>query len=139
MGTRFVASVESCAHPAYKEAIVAARQVDAVHTESLFDRGWPDAPHRVLRNSTYERWRAAGSPARGNRPDEGDVVARRADGSPIPRYGVATPRNDFVGDIEAMARYAGQGVEAVRQILPAAEIVGETMREAHDCLFGLRR
>ena len=139
MGTRFVASVESCAHPDYKEAIVKARQVDTVHTDSLFDRGWPNAPHRVLRNSTYERWRAAGSPPRGNRPDEADVVARRADGSPIPRYGVATPRNGFVGDIEAMARYAGQGVEAVRQILPAAEIVGETLREAQYCLSRLPR
>jgi NAD(P)H-dependent flavin oxidoreductase YrpB (nitropropane dioxygenase family) len=139
MGTRFIASVESCAHPEYKEAIVAARQVDTVHTESLFDRGWANAPHRVLRNSTYARWQAAGSPRKGSRPGEGDVVARRADGSPIPRYGVATPRNDFIGDIEAMARYAGQGVGAVRQILPAAEIIGETMKEAHDCLSRLSR
>lgn len=139
MGTRFIASIESCAHPEYKKAIVAARQVDTVHTDNLFDRGWPDAPHRVLRNTTYERWLAAGSPQRGNRPGEADMVARRADGSPIPRYGVATPRNDFVGDIEAMARYAGQGVGAVRQILPAAEIIGETLREARDCLSRLSR
>jgi NAD(P)H-dependent flavin oxidoreductase YrpB (nitropropane dioxygenase family) len=139
MGTRFVASFESCAHPAYKEAIVTASQVETVYTDNLFDRGWPNAPHRVLRNSTYERWRAAGSPPSGNRPGEADVVARRADGSHILRYGVATPRNDFVGNIEAMARYAGQGVEGVRQILSAAEIVSETMRGARDCLSRLPR
>lgn len=139
MGTRFVASVESCAHPDYKQAIIAARQVDAVYTENLFSVGWPDAPHRVLRNSTYERWRAAGSPPKGSRPDEADVVARRADGSAIPRYGVATPRNDYVGDIEAMARYAGQGVEGVREVLPAAQIVEETLREARACIARLAR
>ena len=139
MGTRFVASVESCAHPLYKDAIVAARQVDAVYVENLFDVGWPGAPHRVLRNSTYERWRESGSPPSGSRPGETNVVAHRPDGSPILRYGVSTPRDDFVGEVEAMARYAGQGVEAVREVLPAAQIVEETMREAHACMLRLPR
>jgi hypothetical protein len=41
----------------------------------LFDVGWPASPHRVLRNSTYERWEAAGSPPSGERPEEGEEVA----------------------------------------------------------------
>jgi nitronate monooxygenase len=42
----------------YKAAPAAATGGDTVLTD-LFDVGWP-APHRVLRNSTYERWEAAG-------------------------------------------------------------------------------
>ncbi|MBI3530369.1 MAG: hypothetical protein HY067_20680 [Betaproteobacteria bacterium] len=32
---------------------MAARSTDTVYT-TLFDQGWPDAPHRALRNSTVE-------------------------------------------------------------------------------------
>jgi nitronate monooxygenase len=120
MGTRFVASVECEAHPDYKAALVAASGTDTVLTD-LFDVGWP-APHRVLRNSTYERWEAAGRPARGARPGEGDEVARSPE-SPVPRYAVNLPRIDVEGDIEAMALYAGQGVGAIASVEPAAAIV----------------
>jgi nitronate monooxygenase len=120
MGTRFVASVECEAHAAYKAALVRAQGADTVLT-GLFDVGWP-APHRVLRNSTYERWVAAGAPASGSRPGEGDQVARGA-GVSIPRYGINLPRVDLEGDIEAMALYAGQGVGAISAEEPAGEIV----------------
>jgi nitronate monooxygenase len=120
MGTRFVASAECEAHPIYKAALVRAKGSDTVLTD-LFDIGWP-SPHRVLRNSTFERWEAAGRPASGSRPGEGDQVARGA-GHPIPRYGVNLPRVDVEGDIEAMAMYAGQGVGAIASEEPAGEIV----------------
>jgi nitronate monooxygenase len=120
MGTRFVASAECDAHPIYKAALVRAKGSDTVLTD-LFDIGWP-SPHRVLRNSTFERWEAAGRPASGSRPGEGDQVARGA-GHPIPRYGVNLPRVDVEGDIEAMAMYAGQGVGAIASEEPAGEIV----------------
>ena len=120
MGTRFVASAECEAHPIYKAALVRANGSDTVLT-GLFDIGWP-APHRVLRNSTFERWEAAGRPASGSRPGEGDQVAR-GPGHPIPRYGVNLPRVDVEGDIEAMAMYAGQGVGAIASEEPAGEIV----------------
>ena len=42
---------------------LAAAAGDAVYTEA-FDGGWPDAPHRVLRNATLTAWEAAGRPAR---------------------------------------------------------------------------
>src|SRR5918995_6595223 len=70
MGTRFLASAECEAHPFYKAALVRATGSDTVLT-GLFDIGWP-APHRVLRNSTYDRWVAAGRPGSGSRPGEGD-------------------------------------------------------------------
>ena len=66
LGTRIVASDECNAHPRYKARLLAAEGRDTVLTE-LFDVGWP-APHRVLRNSTYERWQAAGRPPPGSAP-----------------------------------------------------------------------
>jgi len=75
MGTRFVASAESSNHPGYKERIVSAKGEDIVET-TLYDIGWPDAPHCVIRNSTYAKWEAAGNPAQGARPGEGDLISR---------------------------------------------------------------
>jgi nitronate monooxygenase len=120
MGTRFVVSTECEAHPSYKSALVRAKGDETVLTD-LFDIGWP-APHRVLRNSTFDRWEAAGRPPSGSRPGEGDQVARSAC-HPVPRYAVNLPRVDVEGDIEAMAMYSGQGVGAIAAEEPAGEIV----------------
>src|SRR5204863_2301353 len=55
VGTRFLAARESAIHPAYRARILAAGEGDTFYG-TLFDRGWPDAPHRTLRNSTVEAW-----------------------------------------------------------------------------------
>jgi nitronate monooxygenase len=117
MGTRFVASDECDAHPRYKARLLEAQARDTVLTE-LFDVGWPASRHRVIRNSTYEDWEAAGSPPSGERPGEGDEVA-----SGIPRYASNPPLAGTDGDIEAMAMYAGQSVGAIDAVEPAAAIV----------------
>jgi nitronate monooxygenase len=117
MGTRFVASDESAAHPLYKNCLLRAEARDTVLTE-LFDVGWPAAPHRVLRNSTYEMWQAAGSPPSGERPGEGEEVA---DG--VLRYASSPPLTDTEGELESMAMYAGQSVGAIAAVEPAAAIV----------------
>ncbi len=59
MGTRFVASEESGNHPGHKQLIVTSEVSDLVET-TLFDGGWPNSPHRVIANSTYDRWRGRG-------------------------------------------------------------------------------
>ncbi len=74
-------------------------------------------PHRVLRNDTLVRWEAVGSPPRGTRPGEADVVATR-DGSPVVRYSDAQPTRTTDGDIDAMALYAG--TSGARQALPTS-------------------
>jgi NAD(P)H-dependent flavin oxidoreductase YrpB (nitropropane dioxygenase family) len=61
MGIRFPASDESDAHPRYKARLLEAEARDTVPTQ-LFDVGWAESPHRVLRNSTHERWEAANPP-----------------------------------------------------------------------------
>ena len=126
MGTRFVASAEADVHPGYAERLVAAGPADTVHT-TLFDGGWPGAAHRVLTNSTYQRWLAAGRPPSGRRPGEGEIVAE-IDGAPIPRYASDEPRRATTGNVEAMCLYAGAGVGAITTVEPAAEIVA---RVAH--------
>jgi nitronate monooxygenase len=121
MGTRFLATPEADIHPGYAEHLVAAQPDDTVLTY-LFDGGWPGAAHRVLRNSTYRAWEAAGSPGPGERPDEGEVVAE-TDGVPIERYAADEPRRSTTGEIEAMCLYAGSGVGRITAVEPAAEIV----------------
>jgi NAD(P)H-dependent flavin oxidoreductase YrpB (nitropropane dioxygenase family) len=108
---------ESDAHPRYKARLLEAEARDTVLTQ-LFDVGWPDSPHRVLRNSTYERWEAAGSPPSGERPGEGEEVA-----GGMLRYASNPPLASIEGDIEAMAMYAGRGVGAIATVEPAAAIV----------------
>jgi len=117
MGTRFVACDESDAHPLYKARLLEAEARETVLTE-LFDGGWPEAPHRVLRNSTFDRWQAAGSPPPGERPGEGEEVA-----SGVLRYSSDLPTASSEGDLEAMAMYAGQSVGAIATVEPAAAIV----------------
>ncbi|MGO8904304.1 MAG: NAD(P)H-dependent flavin oxidoreductase [Solirubrobacteraceae bacterium] len=117
MGTRFLASDESDAHPSYKDYLLGAEARDTVLT-GLFDVGWEDSPHRVLRNSTYERWEAAGAPPNGGRPGEGDELA-----AGLLRYASNPPLVGLDGDIEAMAMYAGQSVGAITAVEPAAAIV----------------
>jgi nitronate monooxygenase len=122
MGTRFVATAESAAHPAYKRAVVEAAETDAVYTR-VFDGGWPGAPHRVLRNSTIARSESAAGGAPGPRPGEGEVIARYPDGTPVIRYAADEPLAGMAGEIEAMARYAGQSAALVHEVPSAADLV----------------
>lgn len=121
LGTRFVACLESRAHPEYKRRLVESQGPTSLTV--CFDGGWPYSAHRVLRNTTLERWEAAGSPAVGSRPGEGDTVSTTAGGEPIYRYESAAPRRDYDGDIEAMCLYAGTGCSHIADVPPAEELV----------------
>jgi nitronate monooxygenase len=125
VGTRFLMSAEAPVHERYRERLIDADETDALWFADLFDGGWPDAPHRALRNSTIDAWEAAGRPATGLRPGEGDQVATRPNGSGIPRYASATPVEGMQGDIDAMSLWAGQSVAMARRVEPAADIVAE--------------
>jgi nitronate monooxygenase len=110
VGTRFVATTESEAHPDYIAALLAAGHHDTVLTVA-FDAEWPDAPHRVLRSALE----AAGQ--------AGAVVGTSPDGSQVVRFSSSPPSRGTTGNIEAMALYAGEGVGAVNRVTPAAEVV----------------
>lgn len=126
IGTRFVASAESGAHPAYVEALLNAQAEDTVLTEA-FSATWPDAPHRVLRSCVE----AAIS-------FQGEIVAEieHAGGTmKIPRFGSPVPTRETTGTIQAMALYAGQSVSSVQTVQPAKQILTELIDQARSCLM----
>jgi nitronate monooxygenase len=126
-GTAFLVAHEADVHPIYVERVLGAAAADTVLT-TVFDVGWPDAPHRVVRNDTYGDWDAAGRLLRGARSREGEIIATR-DGTPIARYSDAQPTRRTTGQIEAMALYAGTSVGHVRLRAGAREI-SETLAQA---------
>lgn len=138
IGTRFLCSHEAGVARGYKERVVRAQAEDTVHT-LLFDVGWPDAAHRVLRNEAMDEWEAAGRPPSGQRPGEGTIVGRFPVGDQmveIPKYGVFPPMEGFEGNLEQTALYCGQSCSLVSDIRPAAEIVKDLAREAEALLSG---
>lgn len=131
LGTRFLATAEAAAVAEYKARIVAARAADTVLTK-MFDLGWPDAQHRVIRNTIYDDWEAAGSPPPGQRPGEGEEIGTIGEGEsrvPLPRYSVYPPGTSFAGDLDAAALYAGESVEHITDVPSAAELLARLMDE----------
>jgi nitronate monooxygenase/enoyl-[acyl-carrier protein] reductase II len=136
MGTRFLCSEEARVIQAYKERVVKSKAEDTVYTY-LFDIGWPDAAHRVLRNKAVDEWEAAGRPVSGQRPGEGQIIGTTLmidTPLEIPRYGVFPPMTGFTGDLEHTALYAGESCTLVNDIKPAAQIVREVVREAEEVM-----
>jgi nitronate monooxygenase len=125
IGTRFVASAESPAHPEYVKALLGARAEDTCLTEA-FSGLWPNAPHRVLRSAIE----AAEALPDGPIGEDGDAGGR----FPIPRFSVMLPTVTTTGRIDAMALYAGESVAHVRAVEPAAAIVAELVAEAEALL-----
>src|SRR5581483_6152006 len=103
VGTRFLASTEVSIHPEYQRRILAASENDTVWCENLFDGGWANAPHRVLRNSTVRNWEAAGRPPSGQRPGEGEIVAKSETRGEVDRYMSITAGPDTTGEIEPLS------------------------------------
>lgn len=134
VGTRFLASHEAAIHSRYRELLLRARETDTVYLDNLFDVRWPNAPHRALRNKTVDAWEAAGRPASGQRPGEGEVIATSRSIGPIVRYQSYTPGADVEGDIDALSLWAGQSVGLVSKVQPAGEIVREIVDEAQEIL-----
>ncbi|HEY1713914.1 MAG TPA: nitronate monooxygenase [Solirubrobacteraceae bacterium] len=125
LGTRFLLADEMPIHEEYRRRLIAAIETDAEWYPNLYEVGWPDAPHRAIHNSTAQAWEAAGRPAPGGRPGEGDVIAHFVSGEAIVRYEPAPPMVGTTGQIEPMSLWAGQSVALATQTQPAAEIMAE--------------
>ena len=136
LGTRFLLTPESGAHPAYRRRLVEARET--VLTE-LFGMGWP-APHRVVANAATERW--LGADPRGpaalrafNRLSAPLLarlpigVQRRLGARQDPRLPLLGPIGPTAGQPESLVHaaplYAGVTVARIRDVRPAAELVRE--------------
>ncbi|GAA1863379.1 NAD(P)H-dependent flavin oxidoreductase [Asanoa iriomotensis] len=137
LGTRFLATTQADTHQRYRDRLVEAGAEDTVHTR-CFDGGWPDAPHRALRNETVRRWEAAGSPPAPDRPGEGDVVAVHG-ARPHLRYEDLIPLPGMTGDLDEMALYSGQSVELVRDVQPADALVRALTAQTIDVIDRMSR
>jgi nitronate monooxygenase len=136
MGTRFLASEETRVVHAYKERVVQSTAEDTVYT-LLFDLGWPDAAHRVLRNKVIEEWEAAGCPPTGRRPGEGSIIGTMPVAETtveMVKYSVFPPLTGFSGDIADAVLYAGESCGLVHNVKPAAQIVQDIVREAEEVI-----
>ena len=129
VGTRFVMSKENNLHADHIARLQAAKETDTFYS-SLFDIGWPDAPHRALVNDTVEMWLDAGQPKPGERPNEGEVLGHSADGTPVVRYSMDDPNGGMTGKLTSMCMYAGQGIGIVNDEKPVADIMDEMVNDA---------
>lgn len=128
LGTRFLATEESFAHPTYKRKLV---ELEATEYTDVFGRArWPGAPHRVLRTNFFKDWRTL--PSHENESNQ-PVIGRSTIHSmekEIRRFAGTIPNATTTGDIESMVMYAGQGVGLIKEILPAGEVIKRIVQGA---------
>jgi enoyl-[acyl-carrier protein] reductase II len=111
IGSRFVASTESSAHPDFKRKVLETRDGDTILALKKI------IPVRIVRNAFYERVKELED--RGATPDE----LKELLGKGRARKGM------FEGDLDQGELEIGQVSGLIRDIKPAAEIVEEIMRE----------
>lgn len=114
VGSRFVCSVESSAHQAFKDRVVAAGEGETTLTLKEL------APVRLLHNPFYQQVREAY--ARGASTEDLKMLLGRA----------RAKRGMFEGDLMEGELEIGQVSGAIADILPAAAIVERIMREFNE-------
>ncbi|KAK8586153.1 hypothetical protein V6N13_130676 [Hibiscus sabdariffa] len=128
MGTRFLATHESYAHPMYKQKLI---ELDTTEYTDVFGRArWPGAPHRVLQTPFFCDWKSL--PAQeneSNQPIIGRSIIHGVE-KEIRRFAGTVPNPTTTGDIESMVMYAGQSVGLIKEILPAGEVVKRVVEGA---------
>ena len=134
LGTRFVVSHEAYASKLYKERIVSSTAADTTLT-TLFDIGWKNAKHRVIKTRVYEEWLSQGSPETGNRQGENELIGTLTVDSKevgIPKYTVFPPVPSFRGEIEELPLYAGESVSGISKIEPVSSIMRQLVKDLKD-------
>lgn len=109
------------AHDDYRNALVHAAEPATVRTQ-CFDGMWPDAPHGVSRNSTYDRCDAAGCRSPGHGPGKEDVTLMAGD-MMLESYSMVPPGVRMPGEPGAAAMYAGCGVGRIHDCPPVADVM----------------
>ena len=129
LGTRFVATEEAAVHERYKRAVAGARETETVRSQ-LFDGGWPGRDHRTLENETVAAWEEADRPEPGDRPGDGETVARTPGGESVGRYDGLPPVPGLEGEVDALPKYAGQSAGLTDAVRPAGTVVADVAEEA---------
>jgi len=134
VGTRFIASNESNAHPEYRKRIVAAEVHDTVR-HNIFGYDFPDATVRGIRNKIVAEFEGKDQPApyANKNPETFPIIGQSAMG-PIRRFSGVLPTPETTGDFEQMSLLAGESVGLIKDIKSVAEIIREMTHEALICL-----
>jgi enoyl-[acyl-carrier protein] reductase II len=125
VGTRFIATPEATAAPAYRAALVHGTETDTVRT-----RCYTGKPARAIRNPYIASWEARASEIQGfplqimHSVQEGvmDYMGNRGD---------ADPDRTFMP--------AGQGLGLIRDIKPATDVMADLIRETEAAVSRLER
>jgi nitronate monooxygenase len=128
VGTRFIASSESGAHPEYVLALLAAGEASTEITDGFANCPMcATVPRARVLSSAVAAVEAVTTEEAGTLV-EGDTEV------PIPvRHGMP-PHKGVRGSVSAMALYAGAGVQAITEVRPAGEIV-RTLAEGAEKLL----
>ena len=128
IGTRFIATDESGAHPDYKQAVV-----DATAGSTAISDAFAICPLCA----TSPRPRLLRRSVSAVQAFEDDVVGEVTIGGttvPVARGSGQPPLASSTGAIDAMAMYAGESVAAIHEIAPAAEVIDVMCKEAERLL-----
>ncbi len=128
MGTRFIATEESPAHPDYVAAILAAGANSTRITDAFNDCPLcASSPRARVLISAIDAVDALDVEVVGTMPSaDGDV--------PVPRRSWIPPTRGMSGHIEAMCMYAGESVALVNNVLPASDLVRSLIEGAEASL-----
>lgn len=111
IGTRFVASVESSAHPGFKQRIISLQEGDTMLALKKL------TPVRLIKNDFYRKVEEAEN--RGADPEELKQILGRA----------RAKKGMFEGDLAEGELEIGQVAGMIREIKPAAQIVNEMVED----------
>ncbi len=123
IGTRFIATPEAQAAPAYRDSIVKAHEDSTIRT-----RCYTGKPCRVIRTSYAVEWERDPSKIK-----------------PFPQQGMISRQNgvmDYAGrggrdaNPDRTFMPTGQGAGLIREIKPAAEVLADLLRETEAALRG---
>ncbi|MEY4110491.1 MAG: hypothetical protein RLZZ46_846, partial [Bacteroidota bacterium] len=117
LGSRFVASEESSAHPAFKNTVIETKEGDTALTLKEL------TPVRLIRNKFFDEVQQAYQ--RGATKEELSLVLGRG----------RAKKGMFEGNLEEGELEIGQIASLLGEIRPAAEIVESLMQEFHNCLI----
>jgi enoyl-[acyl-carrier protein] reductase II len=120
IGTRFIATPEAQAAPAYRQAILHSSEADTIRT-----RCYTGKPARTIRNRYNEEWEGK----------TGEI-------QPFPMqaaYSYQQGVMDYMGiagdaDPERTFMPAGQGMGMIRSLKPAAQVIADIIKEAEAVL-----
>ena len=138
-GTRFLASTEASAHPAYKQAVVDAGP-GGTEITTVFGPEWPGQEMRALVNKAVVK--ARGREAAALAESNGEIIGSVELGGttmPVPRYSAILPTPEFKADLDWSCLTAGECAAEIQSIEPAGDIVRAMTAEATRVLEQLSR